>query len=663
VHSNRLSRACDQVVEGGWILIALALPLFFNVYSSRTFEPDKVALFRSLVVAMAGAWLIGGLVGRTARPRPSPLLLLALALAAAWLLATATSLSPRISLWGSYEWRQGSYTLLCYLALFGLTASGLRSPDRSDRLLTAILFTSLPVSLYGILQVAGLDLLPWQAGPDSRAVSTLGHPNFLGAYLVMVIPLAAVRLLAAESRAGKLAYGGLLAVQGLCLLLTFSRSSWLAALGSGLLFLFMLAWIRGRTRLFWRAAAVAALLAGGVAALAYADPGGVVSYSPFEPLHSMLRGKSAAARIRLLEWQAMPSLIAARPLLGYGPDTFPLAFSRVYPSELAVYGGPDAAGDHAHNLILDLSVDAGLVGAALYLAVIAAVVIRGLVALRRAADPGRQMLLAGLISAVAAYLLQHQLSFVTVTPAALLWLYLGWIEALAPRAEPLPRPAGPLPARRPAIGGLIAAIVAATVLALLVVTNLLPVAADLYAARGTALAQDAQWDAGVAAYERALRLAPGQDRYHALLAYGYLAAGDDEAAFVRVEAALAEAARLSPYDLDYALDQADLYYRWGVSSDPARLVLALAACRRAAGLSPTDPRIYVGWGRIYRAQGRWQAAVERYEAALALDPLHVPAYIALGDLYWAAGNTDMASLAYDGAKYAAEEIDRLISKR
>jgi O-antigen ligase len=660
MRGDRLSKACDQVIESGWLLIALALPLFFNVYSSRTFEPDKVALFRSLVVIMIAAWPIGRLAGRTARPRPSPLFLLALALAGAWLLATAASLSPRISLWGSYEWRQGSYTLLCYLALFGLAAAGLRSPDRSGRLLTAILFTSLPVSLYGIVQVAGLDLLPWQTGAETRAVSTLGHPNFLGAYLVMVIPLAAARLLAAESRASRLAYGGLLAVQGLCLLFTFSRSSWLAALGSGLLFLFLLAWIRRRTRLFWRAAAVVALLAGGVAALAYADPGGVVSYSPFEPLHSMLRGKSAAARIRLLEWQAMPSLIAARPLLGYGPDTFPLAFSRVYPSELAVYGGPDAVGEHAHNLILDLSVDAGLVGAALYLAVIAAVVIRGLGAVRRTTGPGGQALLAGLISAVVAYLLQHQLSFVTVTPAALLWLYLGWIEALIPRAEPLPQPAGPLSARQLTP---IAAIVAVAALALIAVTNLLPVAADLYAAQGTALVQDAQWDAGVAAYEKAVRLAPGQDRYHALLAYGHLASGDDEAAFVRAEAALAEAARLSPYDLDYALDQADLYYRWGVSSDPARLTLALAACRRAAGLSPTDPRIYVGWGRIYRAQGRWQAAIERCETALALDPLHVPAYITLGDLYLAAGNTDMANLAYDGAKYAAEEIDWLISKR
>jgi len=666
MRSDRLAEDCNRLIEGGWLLIALALPLYFNVYSSRTFEPDKVALFRSLVVVMAGAWLIGRLVGRPAAPAarvwPRPLLFLVLALAGTWLLATATSLSPRISLWGSYEWRQGSYTLLCYLALFGLAAARLRSLDQSDRLLIAILFASLPVSLYGIVQYAGLDPLPWQAAVENRAVSTLGHPNFLGAYLVMVAPLAAVRLLAAKNTAGRLAFGGLLAVQGLCLLLTFSRSGWLAALGSGLVFLFLLAWIRGRLRLFWRAAAIVTLFVSGVFLLAYADPGGLVSASPFEPLHSALRGKSAAARIRFLEWQAVPSLIASRPALGYGPDTFPLAFSRVYPAEMTVYGGPNATGEHAHNQILDLAVDAGIVGAVLYLAVIAAVVVRGLAALRRTTDSGRRLLLAGLISAVVACLLQHQLSFLTVTPAAFLWLYLGWIESLAPRAEPLPETERPVPARRLALGPLVA-IVAVGALGLIVVTNLLPVVADLYAARGKDLAEAAKWDDSVTAYQRALHLAPGQDRYYALLAQSYLASSERKDTFGQAEEALAQAVRLSPYDLNYALDQAELYYRWGAAIDPSRLALALDACQRAAVLSPTDPRIYVGWGRILQTQGWWQAAVERYNAAIDLDPLYVPAYTALGDLYKASGKADLADLAYGNARYAAEEADRLISKR
>jgi len=299
----------------------------------------------------------------------------------------------------------------------------------------------------------------------------------------------------------------------------------------------------------------------------------------------------------------------------------------------------------------------------LYLAVIVLVLVRGVKALRRTTDAGRQLLLAGLIGAVVACLLQHQLSFVTVTPAAFLWLYRGWIEALARHAEPLPRSTIPVPAWRLAIGGPIAAIVAAGALALIVVTNLLPVVADLYAARGTSLAEASRWDDSIAAYQRALRLAPGQDRYYALLAHGYLQEGEKMAAFGQAEAALTEAVRLSPYDLDYTLDQAELYYRWGVSSDAARLDLALTACQKAAELSPTDPRIYVGWGRVYQAQRRWEAAIERYKAATALNPLYAPAYTALGELYRALGRQDLADQAYSQARSAAEEADRLISKR
>ena len=55
---NRLSRYCDGVIEAGWLLALVVTPLFFNVYSSRVFEPDKIALLRSLALIVLTAWLI-----------------------------------------------------------------------------------------------------------------------------------------------------------------------------------------------------------------------------------------------------------------------------------------------------------------------------------------------------------------------------------------------------------------------------------------------------------------------------------------------------------------------------------------------------------------------------------------------------------------------------
>src|SRR5512135_1688464 len=57
-YSSRLSAFCDRVIEAGWLAALILVPLFFNVYSDRVFEPDKITFVRSLALVMIGAWLI-----------------------------------------------------------------------------------------------------------------------------------------------------------------------------------------------------------------------------------------------------------------------------------------------------------------------------------------------------------------------------------------------------------------------------------------------------------------------------------------------------------------------------------------------------------------------------------------------------------------------------
>ena len=45
-------------MEAAWLAAVIILPLFFNVYSSRIFEPDKITLLRSLALLILGAWFV-----------------------------------------------------------------------------------------------------------------------------------------------------------------------------------------------------------------------------------------------------------------------------------------------------------------------------------------------------------------------------------------------------------------------------------------------------------------------------------------------------------------------------------------------------------------------------------------------------------------------------
>src|SRR5512139_374915 len=116
--STKLGLFCEKVIEAGWLMALVVTPLFLNVYSQRTFEPDKVTLLRSIALVMVLAGVIrlidcSGVdnckVQNVKRPiglkygLNIPLVRPTLLLGVAYLLSTFLSVSPRISLWGSYS--------------------------------------------------------------------------------------------------------------------------------------------------------------------------------------------------------------------------------------------------------------------------------------------------------------------------------------------------------------------------------------------------------------------------------------------------------------------------------------------------------------------------------------------------------------------------------
>lgn len=209
---TKLGLLCDRIIEIGWLAAAVTVPLYFNIYSSRVFEPDKLVALRCIVLLMALAFFVRlveqgiSLPSTGDRINPAkaiwrtvcsnnPLAVPTLVFCGAVILSTVASVSPGVSIWGSYQRLQGTYTTLTYIALFFLVAHGLRTRAQLNRLITVILLTSLPVSLYGIAQHQRMDPLPWAGDVTARVASTMGNAIFLAAYLIMVVPLTATRLL------------------------------------------------------------------------------------------------------------------------------------------------------------------------------------------------------------------------------------------------------------------------------------------------------------------------------------------------------------------------------------------------------------------------------------------------------------------------------------
>ncbi len=247
---TKLSRICEAIIEAGWLAALIVTPLFFNTSSSRVFEPDKLHLLRSIALVMAVAWIVqlldtglsgwirerGG--GFWSAIRRTPLVLPTLALVAAYILSTALSLVPRISFLGSYVRMQGTYTFISYVLIFFMVLTHLRTRAQINRIFYAIILSSLPISIYGIIQHYGLDPLPWGGDVRERVAANMGNAIFVAAYLIIALFLTLERLVdsiasllneekgttADALRAG--AYFFVLAVQLIAIYFTQSRGPW-----------------------------------------------------------------------------------------------------------------------------------------------------------------------------------------------------------------------------------------------------------------------------------------------------------------------------------------------------------------------------------------------------------------------------------------------------
>jgi len=212
---TRISLFCDKLLEAGWLLAVILTPLHYNVYTNRTFEPDKLSLLRSLAVIICCVWIVkfmegglrsrGGAAGGTSVQAgngcwwklvtTTPLVLPVALFALAYVLSTVFSVVPAISLWGSYSRLQGLYSMFSYIVIFFTILAVLREKEQFDRLVNVIVLASVPVALYAILQHYGLDPTGWSMNMQDRPGANMGNPIFLAAYLIMVMPVTLWRVI------------------------------------------------------------------------------------------------------------------------------------------------------------------------------------------------------------------------------------------------------------------------------------------------------------------------------------------------------------------------------------------------------------------------------------------------------------------------------------
>jgi tetratricopeptide (TPR) repeat protein len=447
MYQTRLSKFCDKVLEMGWLLAVIITPLFFNVYSSRVFEPDKLTTLRTLALVMAAVWLVK-VIEERAHGRSdadfswrTPLVMPTLFTVAIYLVSTLLSVNPWVSFFGSYQRLQGTYTTLSYIVLFLVILQGLRTRAQVERLLTVVILNSLPIALYGLVQRNKLDPLPWGGDVTRRVASNMGNAIFVAAYMIMAAPPTLSRVVdgfrsiltdedtGAADMLRAAVYIFIFLVQLIAIWYTQSRGPLMGLLaGLGIwMMLGFLALRRVLSRRWWRGIWIGALAVVTVVAVAFflINPGGPLHdwalETPLNRVARVLEYRRSTGMVRNLIWQGALDLIVPsgeiwyppteghpqghddpfdllRPVVGHGPETMYVAYNAYYPPLLGHFESRTASPDRAHNETIDAWVTQGMFGFVAYIWLFGSIFTYGLRWLGFLPDDWRRKLFYGLVA-------------------------------------------------------------------------------------------------------------------------------------------------------------------------------------------------------------------------------------------------------------------------
>jgi putative inorganic carbon (HCO3(-)) transporter len=308
----------------------------------------------------------------------------------------------------------------------------------------AIVTAGVVAALFGIGQVVldpnllGFFSFAGRFGEGARITSFLGNPNMLAPVIGFTLPFAlfgGVRLERPRYRWISRAAAFILV---LALVLTFSRGAWVAV-GLGLLLGTLLLDRRALLLLI-----VLAPVAWGTAVVMprnlIVDPNAEVVEPPPVPdwIGSTMDrfGDLGEGDLRVRFLRDGLRIIDSRPILGVGPGRYGGAAATIIPSPVYDLYNTSLFGFRTvHNFWLHLTGELGVTGAAVFLTMIAALLIRFVRAARRV-DGVAFILLAGAATATIVVVFNNltEMLFEGNVPGILIWLILAIGSLMAPSA-------------------------------------------------------------------------------------------------------------------------------------------------------------------------------------------------------------------------------------
>jgi tetratricopeptide (TPR) repeat protein/O-antigen ligase len=681
----------DYIIELLLLVVIFLIPTFFDRRLGIVFSGAKISMLRSLGAIILGVWAAKIIINkehhfvRTVLDWPVAAFLLCTTV------ATLSSVHVYTSFVGFYGRYEGLTTWYLFGLLFFITTNYIHSFAQLKRIVLITISSSTLMSIYSIIQRHSLDpymwggVITWQ-----RVIGTIGQPNFMAAYNIMVFFLILALLLMQREEATKpfnwveqvmpisyflfvpiiflamiynleannifLWYTGfslataaallfafnylkierrifnslliiVLLLNFISLLYTQSRGGFMGFATGAVLF----SLIAGRKWLLanWKKFTVLGVLVLVISTMTMLNP----EYSPLQRFAAEVKTEkvataqgvdqklelSGAAGSRGETWKSAFGVIADRPFFGIGPEVLKMVFPRYETDLFRFREAFHVKQDRCHNETFDVSVTKGLIAFAIYLWLLGAVFWAGWKKIGQVSENER-LLIAGLLGAILAYLIQNQFSFGVVAITTLFWVMWGMVMVVGKEY---------IPTKIKAINWLDVpwfnlAIVFMIVL-IISYTSFFSFRGDIWFKTGKTQIEMRQFPPAIDSLERSLRIFPYEGITVSHLAIAYLnmsniAPTEREKYLQQAVATLNYGIIIDPFNADNFYMLAKIYLmRYDLGNKKA-LLTADQFANKAIKIDPYYAEVYQTLGLINERRGELTKAAQNYERSFMINP-------------------------------------------
>lgn len=593
-------------------------------------------LVYALTIIITGAWILKTVNDKRLTINRTPLDIPLLLFLGANILSTIFSIDPHTSIWGYYSRSNGGLlSIISYLLLYFAFVSNIEK-DGILKYLKVAIASGVFISIWGIFEHFGVSLSCiilqgqfndscWIQDVQARVFASLGQPNWMAAYLAMLIFPAIYLLQRASSKKELIAYFLSLIAFYLAFTFTYSRGPTLGLIAGVLIFLVFNA--KKLTLLVLASFVLVNILFGSALTnfrlvSMFAAPVRPSISMPTTPSGTQLEnGGTESGQIRLIVWKGALDIFRHYPILGTGVETFAYSYYQFRPVAHNLTSEWDFLYNKAHNEFLNYLATTGIVGFSAYLLVIGTFIIFCI--------KKRQLLIISLLAAYISFLVQAFFLFSVVTTALFFFLFPA-IAFVATDSKKLFKLS--LSLKKP-----IYFKVAKGLVVVFTIYFLYSILQFWYADTLFNLGQRAS-DLGNPgkAYNLisdAVEINPQESFYRSELGY---AAASSATALEQQDATLSArlvknaqsetktALSISPKNVSYWRTAIRTYFELS-TLDKNYMADTLEAVDKAISLAPTDPKLYLTKATILESIGKNDEAKKNLEKAIGLKPNYLEA--------------------------------------